>query len=73
MNRTYDSSTNSLYLEVRPLPSRRTVEIKEDVFLDLDEDGNPIGYDIRHASEKVELVQRLIREYEHQARSACVE
>jgi uncharacterized protein YuzE len=67
MNRTYDSLTDSLYLEVRPLPSRRTMEIEEDVFLDFGEDGNPVGYDIQHASEKMELVQRLMREYEHQA------
>jgi uncharacterized protein YuzE len=73
MNQTYDSSTDSLYLEVRPLPSRRTVEIEEDVFLDLGEDGNPVGCDIQHASEKAELVQRLMREYEHHAFSGCAE
>jgi uncharacterized protein YuzE len=50
MNQTYDSSTDSLYLEVRPLPSRRTVEIEEDVFLDLGEDGDPVGYDIQHGT-----------------------
>jgi len=43
MNRTYDSSTDSLYLEVRTPPSRRTVENGEDAFLDLGEDENPIG------------------------------
>ena len=73
MNRTYDSSTDSLYLEVRPLPSRRTIEIEEDVFLDLGEDGDPVGYDIQHAYEKTELVQRLMREYEHQVFSGCAE
>jgi uncharacterized protein YuzE len=73
MNQTYDSSTDSLYLEVRPLPSCRTVEIEEDVFLDLGEDGDPVGYDIQHASGKTELVQRLMRECDHQARSACTE
>jgi uncharacterized protein YuzE len=49
------------------------VEIEEDVFLDLGEDGDPVGYDIQHASEKTELVQRLMREYDYQARSACAE
>jgi uncharacterized protein YuzE len=73
MNQTYDSLTDSLYLEVCPLPSRRTVEIEEDVFLDLGEDGDPVGYDIQHASEKTELVQRLMRECDYQARSACAE
>jgi uncharacterized protein YuzE len=42
MNRTYDNSTDSLYLEVHP-PSRRTAEMGEDIFLDLDEDGNLSG------------------------------
>jgi uncharacterized protein YuzE len=73
MNQIYDRSTDSLYLEVRPLPSRRTMEIEEDVFLDLGEDGNPVGYDIQHASGKTELVQRLVREYDCQASSACAE
>jgi uncharacterized protein YuzE len=73
MNQTYDNSTDSLYLEVRPLPSRRTVEIEEKVFLDLGEDGDPVGYDIQHASGKTELVRRLMREYDYQARSTRVE
>ena len=73
MNQTHDSSADSLYLEVRPLPSRRTVKIEEDVFLDLGEDGDPVGYDIQHASEKTELVQCLMRECDLQAQTACAE
>jgi uncharacterized protein YuzE len=45
---------------VRPLPSRGTVEIEEDVMLDIGEDGQPVGYDIQHASTKAESVARLI-------------
>ena len=54
MKTRYDKSTDSLYLEVRPLPSCRTIEVEEDVMLDLGEDGKPVGYDIQHASTKVE-------------------
>jgi uncharacterized protein YuzE len=63
----YDKSTDSLYVEVRPLPSRRTVEIEEDIMLDLGEDGEPVGYDIQHASTKTEFIARLILEREQAA------
>ena len=60
MKTTYDKSTDSLYVEIRPLPSARTLEIEEDVMLDLGEDGRPVGYDIQHASTKKEFIARLI-------------
>lgn len=62
MKTRYDPSTDSLYVEMRPLPARRTVEIEEDVMLDLGEDGEPVGYDIQHASTKVQLIGRLVLE-----------
>ena len=60
MKTSYDPSTDSLYLEVRPLPSKRTVEIEPDVMLDYGEDGEPVGYDIQHASTKTDLIGRLV-------------
>jgi len=60
MKTRYDKSTDSLYVEVRPLPSRRTVEIEEDIMLDIGEDGKPVGYDIQHASTKAQFIARLI-------------
>ncbi len=62
MKRSYDTSTDSLYVEVRPLPSSRTVEIEEDVMVDYGSDGEPIGYDIQHASTKADLIARIILE-----------
>ena len=50
MKTSYDRATDSLYLELRPLPAVRTVEVEEDVMLDLGEDGEPVGYDVQHAS-----------------------
>ncbi|MGE5269485.1 MAG: DUF2283 domain-containing protein [Thiohalocapsa sp.] len=35
MRLSYDNSTDSLYIEVRPLPAKRTREIEPDVNLDL--------------------------------------
>jgi uncharacterized protein YuzE len=62
MKTSYDKATDSLYVEVRPLPSRRTIEIAEDIMLDLGDDGQPVGYDIQHASTKTEFIARLILE-----------
>lgn len=62
MKTSYDHATDSLYVEVRPLPSCRTVEVAEDVMVDYGEDGQPIGYDIQHASTKTDVIARLILE-----------
>jgi len=67
MKTRYDKSTDSLYVEVRPVPSRRTVELEEDITLDLGEDGKPVGYDIQHASTKTEFIARLILEQQQAA------
>ncbi len=67
MKTRYDKTTDSLYVEVRPLPSRRTVELEPDIMLDLGEDGRPVGYDIQHASTKAEFIARPILEKEEAA------
>ncbi|HEX3862217.1 MAG TPA: DUF2283 domain-containing protein [Stellaceae bacterium] len=60
MNLSYDKSTDSLYIELRSLPARRTREIDTDVMLDLGADGDPVGYDIQHASGKGALILSII-------------
>ena len=67
MKTSYDKSTESLYVEVRPLPSCRNVEIAVDIMLDIGSDGQPVGYDIQHASTKTEFIARLILEQTPQA------
>ncbi len=57
---SYDQSTDSLYIELRPLPARRTRELQEDVNIDLGEDGQPVGYDLQHASAKRDLILSII-------------
>ena len=59
MKTSYDPGTDSRYMEVRPLPSKRAVEVEADVMVDYGEDGGPVGYDIQHASSKTELIGRL--------------
>ena len=67
MKTRYDKATDSLYVEIRPLPSTRTVEVEPDVMLDIGEDGKPVGYDIQHASTKTEFIARLILDEEQAA------
>jgi uncharacterized protein YuzE len=62
MKTSYDKSTDSLYVEVRPLPSQRTVEVEEDVMVDYGSNGDPVGYDIQHASTKSEFIAKIILE-----------
>jgi uncharacterized protein YuzE len=57
---SYDKSTDSLYSELRPLPSKRTREIAEGVMLDLGENGEPVGCDLQHASAKCDLIMSII-------------
>jgi len=58
----YDKAPDSLYVEVRPRPSCRTIEIEQDIMLDIGDDGQPVGYDIQHASTNSEFIARLILE-----------
>ena len=64
---SYDKSTDSLYIELRPLPAKRTLEIEEDVMLDLGGDGEPVGYDLQHASAKRDLILSIILSSEPKA------
>lgn len=56
---SYDRSTDSLYIELRPLPPKRTREIAEDM-LDLGEHGEAVGYEVQHASGKRDLITSII-------------
>ena len=60
MKLSYDKSTDSLYIELRPVPARSTREIEADVLLDLGADGKPVGYDLQHASTKRDLILSII-------------
>jgi len=60
MRLSYDKDTDSLYIELRPMPAKRTREIEPDVNLDLGADGDPVGYDIQHASTKRDLILSIV-------------
>lgn len=55
MKLDYDSSTDSLYIKLKEAPGFDAEEIAEGFVVDFDADGNAIGIDIEHASQKLDL------------------
>ena len=55
MKLTYHPDTDSLYIDLSERPSVDSQEISEGVILDYDAQGNLVGIDIDHASNKVVL------------------
>ena len=55
MTLNYDSTTDSLYIDLSSKPNSDSREISEDIVLDYDVDGNVTGIDIDNARNKVDL------------------
>jgi uncharacterized protein YuzE len=51
----YYPETDSLYIELKDVPGTETREIVEGLVVDLDADGDVVGFDIDHASDKLDL------------------
>ena len=51
----YYPETDSLYIELSSAPGSQAREIVEGLVVDLDADGNVVGFDIDHASRKLDL------------------
>jgi len=51
----YDPETDSLYIELKEAPGAQTREIVEGLVVDLDAKGNVVGFDVDHASRKLDL------------------
>ncbi len=51
----YYAETDSLYIELKSTPGTETREIVEGLVVDLDEKGEVVGFDIDHASRKLDL------------------
>jgi uncharacterized protein YuzE len=51
----YYPETDSLYIELSSAPGAETREVVEGLVVDLDADGNVIGFDIDNASGKLDL------------------
>ena len=51
----YDKDTDSLYIHLSDKASHESAEAGQDVVIDYDESGAPVGIDIQHASKHTEL------------------
>ena len=51
----YYPETDSLYIELKDAPGAQTREIVQGLVVDLDAHGNVVGFDIDHASKKLDL------------------
>jgi uncharacterized protein YuzE len=51
----YYPETDSLYIELKSGPGTETREVVEGLVVDLDAEGNVVGLDIDHASQKLDL------------------
>ena len=51
----YYPETDSLYIELNSAPGADTREIVEGLVVDLDANGDVVGFDIDHASTKLDL------------------
>jgi uncharacterized protein YuzE len=51
----YYPDTDTLYIELSGRPSVESDEISNDVIADFDDQGNIVGLDIEHASDRLDL------------------
>ena len=51
----YYPETDSLYIELATTPGAETREVAEGLVVDLDAEGNVVGFDIDRASRKLDL------------------
>ncbi len=52
----YYPETDSLYVEFKTTPGTETREITDGLNVDLDAEGEVVGFDIDHASKRLDLV-----------------
>jgi uncharacterized protein YuzE len=50
---TYDREANALYIRFSSASVAETVELSESVYVDLDADGAPVGFEVLHAEPDV--------------------
>lgn len=55
MKLSYYPDTDSLYVALKPGPSTETHEVAEGLNVDLDANGDVVGFDIDHASKRLDL------------------
>jgi len=53
----YYPETDSLYIELKPVPGAETREVASGLNVDLDENGEVVGFDIDFASRRLDLTR----------------
>ena len=66
----YYPETDSLYVECKTTPGTETREITDGLNVDLDAEGEVVGFDIDHASKRLELATLETRSLPFQATKA---
>lgn len=56
----YDPATDSLYIKLQPGESVDNQILNDDVVVDIGSDGNPVGYDIQHASQHADAIAEAL-------------
>lgn len=51
----YYPETDSLYIELNDKPSLDSIEVSDGLVVDVDAEGNPVGFDIDQASRRLDL------------------
>lgn len=51
----YYPETDSLYVELKATPGAETLEVADGLNVDLDDKGEVVGFDIDHASQRLDL------------------
>ena len=51
----YYADTDSLYIELKPIPGAETREVADGLLVDLDASGEVVGFDIDLASQRFDL------------------
>ncbi len=64
MNIKYFRSTDTALLEFSDRPVDQTREISENIYVDLDRDGNLVSMTIEHAKESASLPNVVVQEFE---------
>ncbi|WP_377811165.1 DUF2283 domain-containing protein (plasmid) [Azospirillum sp. A29] len=57
----HDPVSDAIYIEIRALPSARTVEAYHNIMVDYGYDGEIVGYDVQEAIKNRHFVEQIIR------------
>ena len=56
MQFVYDKDADALAIWFKGISPCRTIDLTEDIFMDIDEDGKLAGIEVLHASEKTNII-----------------